>query len=168
MARINNFCPRLVHNERMKLAEALIERADLQRRAAQLEERLTQNMQVQEGEVPAEDPRELLNELLTVLDALERLLPRIHRANLTATLPGGQSLTDALTRRDLLDLRLRALRRAATAAAERQTRYSNSELRMVAVIPARELQKLADTLAKERRELEVQIQQANWLTELPA
>ncbi|AAF11531.1 hypothetical protein E5E91_10190 [Deinococcus radiodurans R1 = ATCC 13939 = DSM 20539] len=157
----------MLHNGPMKLAEALIERADLQKRAAQLEERLVQNMQVQEGEVPAEDPRELLNELLTVSSALEVLLPRIHRANLSATLPSGQTLTDALTRRDLLDARLKALRRAATAAAERQTRYSNSELRMVAVIPPSELQKLADVMAKERRELEVQIQQANWQTDLP-
>ncbi|MCD0167601.1 hypothetical protein IHN58_18320, partial [Deinococcus sp. 12RED42] len=44
----------------MKLAEALIERADLQKRAAQLEERLVKNLLVQEGEAPAEDPQALL------------------------------------------------------------------------------------------------------------
>ena len=151
----------------MKLAEALIERADLQKRAAQLEERLLNNLQVQEGEAPPEDPRALLQEFLEVTAGLEALLPRIHRANLSALLPGGGTLTDALTRRDLLDLRLKVLRRAVTTASERQTRYSNSEVRTVAVVPARELQKLADALAKERRELEVLIQQTNWLTELP-
>ncbi len=151
----------------MKLAEALIDRADLQKRAAQLEERLMRNLQVQEGEDPSEDPRALLQEFLEVTTALEALLPRIHRANLSATLPSGLSLTDALTRRDLLDLRLKVLRHAATTASERQTRYSNSEVRIVPVIPARDLQKLADSLAKERRELETQIQQVNWLTELP-
>lgn len=151
----------------MKLAEALIERADLQKRAAQLEERIAQNMQVQEGQEPSEDPRALLTEFMSVVTALDHLLPRIHRANLTATLPGGLTLTDALARRDMLDLRLKVLRRAAAAASERQIRYSNSEVRMIPVIPARELQSQVDTLAKERRELEVQIQQANWLTELP-
>lgn len=153
----------------MKLAEALIERADLQKRAAQLEDRVTRNMLVQEGEQPAEDVRELLSEFMAVTAALEVLLPRIHRANLGATLPGtALSLTDALTRRDLLDLRLKVLRRAAATASERQTRYSNSEVRILAAMPARELQAEADRLAKERRELEVLIQQANWLTDLPA
>lgn len=151
----------------MKLAEALIERADLQKRAAQLEERIAQNMQVQEGQEPSEDPRSLLTEFMAVVAALDHLLPRIHRANLTATLPGGLTLTDALARRDMLDLRLKVLRRAAAAASERQVRYSNSEVKMIPVIPARELQSQVDALAKERRELEVQIQQANWLTELP-
>ena len=104
----------------MKLAEALIERADLQKRAAQLEERLVQNMQVQEGQEPSEDPRELLQEFLGVVAALDVLLPRIHRANLAARLPGGLTLTDALARRDMLDLRLKVLRRAAAAATLRR------------------------------------------------
>lgn len=151
----------------MKLAEALIERADLQKRAAQLEERIAKNLLIQEGEEPSEDPRQLLAEFMDVVAALENLLPRIHRANLGATLPDGQTLTDALTRRDLLDLRLKVLRRAAATASERQTRYSNSEVRIVAVMPARELQAQVDALAKQRRELEAQIQQLNWLTDLP-
>lgn len=151
----------------MKLAEALIERSDLQKRAAQLEERIVQNMQVQEDQEPSEDPRQLLKELMGIADRLDALLPRIHRANLGARLPGGLTLTDALARRDLLDLRLKVSRRAAAAASERQMRYSNSEVRMVAVIPARDLQRQVDALAKERRELEAQIQQANWFTDLP-
>ena len=40
----------------MKLAEALIERADLQRRLEQLKQRLNQNAQYQEGEEPAKYP----------------------------------------------------------------------------------------------------------------
>ena len=42
----------------MKLAQALIERADLQRKLAQLGARLQQNAQYQEGEAPAEDPQD--------------------------------------------------------------------------------------------------------------
>ena len=47
----------------MKLAEALTLRGDLQKRAAQLQTRLHNNAKVQEGESPAEDPRQLLAEL---------------------------------------------------------------------------------------------------------
>lgn len=150
----------------MKLAEALIERADLQKRASQLEERIVKNLLVQEGEAPPEDPGQLLLEFGSVVRQLEELLPRIHRANLEAHLPGGQTLTDALTRRDMLDLRLKVLRRAAATASERQTRYSNSEVRILSVVPARDIQTQADGLAKQRRELEAEIQQTNWLTEL--
>ncbi|MCD0161136.1 hypothetical protein IHN63_07420, partial [Deinococcus sp. 6YEL10] len=57
----------------MKLAEALIERADLQKRAAQLEERLVKNLLVQEGEAPAEDPQALLREFAEVAARLEAL-----------------------------------------------------------------------------------------------
>ena len=48
----------------MKLAEALQERADLNRRIAQLRSRLESNALVQEGEKPAEDPNELWQEML--------------------------------------------------------------------------------------------------------
>ncbi len=54
----------------MKLAEALQERADLNRNIEQLKNRLNNNVLVQEGEAPAEDPETLKR----ALDAsLERL-----------------------------------------------------------------------------------------------
>ena len=40
----------------MKLAEALVLRADCQRKVAQLKQRLERVMKVQEGEQPAEQP----------------------------------------------------------------------------------------------------------------
>ena len=43
----------------MKLAEALQERADLNRKIEQLSDRLEANVLVQEGEVPLEDPNVL-------------------------------------------------------------------------------------------------------------
>ena len=43
----------------MKLAEALILRADCQKRIAQLKSRLLTNAKVQEGDAPAEPPQEL-------------------------------------------------------------------------------------------------------------
>jgi len=46
----------------MKLAEALADRADLQRRVEQMRMRLQASARVQEGEIPLEDPRKLLEE----------------------------------------------------------------------------------------------------------
>ncbi len=47
----------------MKLAEALILRADCQKRIAQLKSRLLTNAKVQEGDAPAETPQDLIVEL---------------------------------------------------------------------------------------------------------
>jgi predicted HAD superfamily Cof-like phosphohydrolase len=93
----------------MQLAEALIERADIQKRAEQLVQRLRMNAKTQEGEAPAEDPATLLTELLGDYDRLGVLIARIHRSNMAARLPDGRTLTDALAHREVLDLRLTAL-----------------------------------------------------------
>lgn len=150
----------------MKLAEALILRADLQKRAAQLEERLLGNLLVQEGEAPSENPNALLKEWEEVNRALTALLPLIHRTNLQTLLPNGETLTDAIVHRDSLDRQMNLLRRAAKGASERFNRYSSSELKMVPTVQAGELQKRADDLARQRRELDTLIQQTNWLTDL--
>jgi len=47
----------------MKLAEALMLRADIQKRIDQLKQRLLRNVKVQEGDRPAENPEALLSEL---------------------------------------------------------------------------------------------------------
>jgi Family of unknown function (DUF6847) len=80
----------------MKLAEALVLRADVQKRIEQLRNRLRQSALIQEGEAPPEDPQELLAEAERLTSQLARLVARINRANLATTLPDGSTLTDAL------------------------------------------------------------------------
>jgi hypothetical protein len=65
----------------MKLAEALILRADCQKRVAQLKSRLLVNAKVQEGDAPAETPQELIAELGRVSSDLLDLIKRINRRN---------------------------------------------------------------------------------------
>lgn len=50
----------------MKLAEALLLRADLQKKLASLKARIGQFTRVQEGDAPAEDPNALISEALIV------------------------------------------------------------------------------------------------------
>jgi hypothetical protein len=111
----------------------------------------------------AEDPATLLTELLGDYDRLGVLIARIHRSNMAARLPDGRTLTDALAHREVLDLRLTALRSVTEAASIQQARQTRSELRYVSHLPVRELQARTDRLARERRELEALVQQANWL-----
>ena len=55
----------------MKLAEALSIRKDLQKRIQQIRRRLSDNVKIQEGDEPAENPVELMKELDECLINLE-------------------------------------------------------------------------------------------------
>jgi hypothetical protein len=150
------------------LGEALTRRSDLQTRVSELRNRLAQSARVQEGEQPHEDPTLLLAEFEAVADELERLIGQINRANLSVRLADGRTLTEALARRDSLTLRHQTFRALAEAAAERQDRYSRSEIKILSTVPVAEIRQKADDLARERRELDVAIQEANWANELAA
>ena len=149
----------------MKLAEALQERADLDRRVQQLQQRLENNAMVQEGESPAEDPAELLAELDGCIGALEQIVARINLTN-CRTVVEGKSLTELLARRDALKLKLSAYRLLAQSASHLGHRGMRSEIKWLSTVNVRELQKRVDQLAKELRALDNAIQAANWATEL--
>src|SRR5207248_4024420 len=88
----------------MKLAEALILRADCQKRIAQLKSRLLTNAKVQEGDKPAETPQELIVELGRVSNELLDLIKRINRTNSATAFAGHGTISDALAERDVLAL----------------------------------------------------------------
>lgn len=150
----------------MKLAEALILRADVQKRIEQVKQRLLANARVQQDEKPAEDPKKLLPELEGLLKELESLVKRINKTNSTTDLAKGVSLTEALATRDVLLLKRKAYADLANAASLRQDRYSRSEIKFVSTVDVTKLQKTADDLSKQYRELDAAIQALNWNTEL--
>jgi hypothetical protein len=153
----------------MKVAEALALRADATRRVEQLRSRIVANARYQEGEEPSEDARVLLDEAGEVLVELEDLIRRINRTNAAAHIGADGTVTDALARRDVLRTRHSVITAAADAAAGRNEyggRQLRSELKMLAALPVATLRQQADELARELRELDVRIQQANWEIEL--
>lgn len=103
----------------MKVAEALILRADVQKRIEQLRYRLRQSVIVQEVETPPEDPQEPLTEAERLTNQLAQLVARINRANLATTLAGGSTITEALARRDALQMRYSLIESAAESASAR-------------------------------------------------
>lgn len=149
----------------MKLAEALQERADLNRRIDQLSARLTDNALVQEGEKTAEDPRELLAELDGCLLRLEELMAKINLTN-ARTVSDGRTITELIARRDTLRLRREHYRRLISAGSQSAQRARSTEIRILPAVDVKALQKTADAMAKEFRELDNRIQQLNWSTEL--
>ena len=117
----------------MKLAEALQERADLNRKITSLRGRLENVVLVQEGEEPVENPRELLGELDESVARLEYLMAAINHTN-DVTEADGMTLTQLIAKKDAL------------------------------MLP--ELQKEADRMAKEIRQLDNLLQATNWTKDL--
>lgn len=149
----------------MKLAEALLLRADLQKRIEQIESRLLRNAKVQEGETPAEDPQALLAELSDLVRQLETLMRRINETNAALT-DAGETMTALLARRDCLRLYVQALRRFCEEASETVMRGTRSEVVVRSAVDVRRLQKTIDDTSKELRELDLRIQGLNWTAEL--
>jgi hypothetical protein len=150
----------------MKLAEALILRADLQKRIEQLRERLKRNAQVQEGDRPAEKPETLITELEELTAQLQTLIRSINHTNCAARLGDGMLIVDALARRDALNLLRSAYTDLVEAATVKGSRYSKSEVRFLPTVDVAATQKRIDGLAREHRELDARIQEANWRVDL--
>ena len=149
----------------MKLATALSERADIQRRLSQLQTRLNNNAKVQDGETPAEDPKALLKELDALLERLEWLMSRINLTN-SATVSDGKTVTELLAARDCLAKRLGIMRAFLDNASAKTDRYSQKEIKILSTVKVSELQKQVDANSRALRELDEQIQSLNWTTEL--
>ncbi|MDN4608507.1 DIP1984 family protein [Sporosarcina highlanderae] len=150
----------------MKLAEALIARADYQKRIEQLKKRIGMNLKIQEGEEPAEDPNAMLTELDGIIKEVTLLIQRINKTNCSVKFDETRTLADALVERDQKwDKRL-ILSKFAEEASIRNDRYSRTEIKIISTVDVKAIQKQVDQLSKEFRELDTKIQGLNWTVEL--
>lgn len=150
----------------MKLAEALILRADLQKRIEQLKERLYRSAKVQENDSPPEDPQELLKELTSLIQQLESLIKKINKTNASVAFSDNETIADALVKRDMLGLQRSVLADLIQEASIQQDRYSPSEIKFYPTVDIAQLQGNVDQLAKEYRMLDTKIQELNWKTDI--
>lgn len=150
----------------MKLAEALILRADAQKRLAQIKDRLSRSAKVQEGEQPPEDPQELLTEVQRVVVEFTDLVKRINRTNAATPFTGGGTLTDALAERDGIAMQRGVLDGVIKASAAPDYRYGRSEIKYISTVDVASLQKQMDDLARRYRELDSEVQRLNWEIDL--
>jgi Family of unknown function (DUF6847) len=150
----------------MKLAEALILRADTQKRFEQVKQRLIRSAKVQEGEAPPENPNILMQELERLAGALVDLIRRINKTNSATRFDTNSTVSEALANRDVLLLKHVAFRDLAGAASVVQERYTRSEVKFISTVEVAEVQKRADELSRQYRELDSRIQKANWEVEL--
>lgn len=150
----------------MKVAEALSIRKDLQKRIQQIRRRLEDNVKIQEGDEPAENPEELMKELDDCLNKLEDLIWRINQTNLQTVSSTGKTVTQLMAEKDVLTMRISVLRDTYDSASSQRERYSRSEIKIVTVVDVKQLSKQIDEYATKLRKLDVEIQALNFQTEL--
>ncbi len=150
----------------MKLAEALLLRADIQTRLARLTARIASNAVVQQGDVPHEDPEKLIAEALGVIRELEAIVIRINRTNMRHKMADGRTLTEAVAARDALKQQHAVLNAAVEGTNREPDRYSVREIKWVAQLDVGKLNKQMEDLARKVRELNGRLQETNWAVEL--
>lgn len=150
----------------MKLAEALILRADCTKKLSQLMKRIENNAKVQEGETPNENPLVLIEEFKRKNDELTELVKRINKTNIETKFDDENTLTDILATRDSIVNKLNMLNRLVKAATVKQDIYTRSEVKFIRTIEIDKIQKQIDILSKNYREIDTKIQALNWNIDL--
>ncbi len=151
----------------MKLAVALQERNDLNKKIVQLNYRLELNAVVQDGEKTGENPEELLEELNECYRNLEDLIGRINKTNCqTITSHNNLSLTELIAKKDVLIQKINSYRSLADTASNLVTRVSRSEIKILSNVDVKKIQKDIDKMSKELRLVENTIEETNWQIEL--
>lgn len=150
----------------MKLAEALIERADLREKLMKLDSRLENNARVQEGEEPGEAPSELLKELDECIKRYEYLIVHINKTNAQTIGKDGVAIADMIAKRDVLMKKLEILSDFVQSGSMLLNRSTRTEIKMLSTFSVTDMQKKIDKLSAEIRKIDTSIQELNWLTEL--
>ena len=151
----------------MKLAEALLLRADLQTRLNRIEARLAKNAQTQGDEPPSEQPKDLLLEFDECNKAWEELVLKINRTNSFTKPEADCSIADMITKRDAIKHKLKTLQKLGeSATVDLTNRYSQSEIVLRSTVSVPEIQKQINEYSRAYRELDTKLQKLNWNTEL--
>ena len=151
----------------MKLAEALIKRADIKNKAEQIKKRLAQNIKVQEDDEPIEDAKALFHQYNDLMDELHAVTKQINYTNAHTKLDGS-TIIDAIANRDCLKVKIATYREMIEKASILRDRGFGREdsTKYVRCVDISELQKQTDEMSRQYRQLDTKIQSLNWMTDL--
>ncbi|HLW31287.1 MAG TPA: DIP1984 family protein [Aequorivita sp.] len=151
-----------IKNQKIKLAEGLLLRADLMKKIEHLQNRIRPVLIVSDDKLPQEDPDKLLAQLRKTIGDLESIIIRINKTNNETQVEGEGSLMEALAKRDSLKMLSEKLRNIRYAA-----QIDNSgDTDLKTTIDIKKLQIEMDQTGRAFREIDSKIQEINWLTEL--
>ncbi len=150
----------------IKLAEALLDRSELQKKIADIQARMRENAIIQQDDVPTEDPSKLFEELKQAYKSFDDLNRRINTTNNSTFFNDKMKICDALYQREALDRQIKELASLASAFASKSTRYSKTEIKYISTMDPKALRSHVDDLKRQRKELDRQVQSLNWSIDL--
>jgi wobble nucleotide-excising tRNase len=152
-----------------KLAEALIERASIQKELDLLRININQNVQVEDGEVPEESVKDLMKTFRELLDRQAGLIAQINRTNsqieANEGVYVGLTIMQLIAKRDSI-AQLKNQYQSLSQQTVRSYGRTRDDIKMVLTFSPKEMRKEVDKLSKEHREIDTLIQGLNWTTEL--
>ena len=140
----------------MKLAELLARRAEIQSRLTDLKARAIRSAKVQDGQKPAESVNVLVEEASGLFVELRAAIVTINATNIA------NDLMEQIADRDMATLAYGFLRGVADAGIITPNIHTKSEVRFVETFNVKELLQRADRAARQRREIDTKLQEANW------
>lgn len=150
----------------MKLAEALLLRSDMQKNLLALQQRIQQNVLIQEGDEPSENATALIQQSIQLNQELYHLIGQIHLTNAQAVTEKEIPLITLLNQRDCYSAEHKILQQALNHAQRDSERYSVREIRWLKTISVQEIQKQLDGISTKLRQLNLEIQASNWHIDL--
>lgn len=157
----------------MKLAEALMLRAELKKDADDLLKRLEENAVYDEERQPMEDSKELFNKMINTLLDIRRLEEKIWKTNMNTVMQGKKTIYDFLRDRDhlvrVVYRKNRLINMYKTNFMEKSQYYYKDETNKIKKFFAFDIKTLIaerDEAAKKCREINLMIQRKNWEVEL--
>ena len=151
----------------MFLAEALIRKAVLKKELDALEQRMCESARIPHDEEPVDDYLILLDSYHEKEGELLDISLRIQATNNSAAFKEGETISQAIVRRDSLK-RTVSMNNKLLGAATSGGRglFSNRDVKYKRVVDMSMVRTSMDNAAKQYRDLDVKLQQLNWNTEL--
>ena len=146
----------------MKLAEALLERTSLDSRIGALYSQWSASQNIDR---PVRKPDDIIREMNDHMEKLEELIKRINRTN-GQKASNNKKPVELIAEKEMLTMKISALRQLYNAAQPETNRNTTKEIKWVATVDIKSLQKQIDCLAKELRETILELQRMNWEMEL--
>lgn len=146
----------------MKLAEALLERRDLQNKLLGLKNTMISQSLIEEGDKLEVSMDELLKEYHIVNVQLEKIIVGIHEKNQTViVLETKETLQATLEKREGYRREYDVYQEIISTQQD-QRRFARNEIKMVPSFSQKELTEKLNELAKKIRQVDALIQQTNW------
>ena len=152
--------------EFVTLAEALIERKSLDSRINTLSNSIQENLYRAEDEQSEESPAKMLEELESVLAQAQSLNVAINLTNVNTALGEHGTIMHAIAGRDALKRKAGIIDAILLRSRYRDKRTKTDDIKFVQALDLKTLRSLKDRIAAEARRIDMEIQKANWVTEL--